>query len=468
MSMFMFPFPGETTSFLSKMKHSLFLLISFFIVTLFLFKWLNRTSRKLPPSPPKLPIIGNLHQLGFLPHRSLKLLAEKYGPLMLLHLGSKPTLIISSPQVAKMVLKTHDLDFANRPKLKFIGRILYNFKNMGFSPYGEYWRQVRSICVSQLLSNKSIQSFRSVREEEIALLMEKVTESCVSRSSFNISEMLATLANNIISRIVIGKRLSGEKSGSNFKKMYEEFSEILGSFNVGDYTTWLGWINHINGLEAKVNRIAKEIDEYFENIVEGGMERREEALRYNGERDEFKGQHNFLDVLLELQSENTSGYTLHRDSIKAIIFDMFVGGTDTVAALLEWAICELVINKDAMTKLRDEVRRFSISKLNCITEDDLKKLPYLKAVIKETLRMHPPGPLLLPRESRNAVKIMGYDISSGTQVLINAFAIGRDSTLWQNPDAFSPDRFLNSSIDVKGHNFELIPFGHGRRSCPGA
>ncbi|XP_027155295.1 cytochrome P450 71A4-like [Coffea eugenioides] len=381
-------------------KHSISLLLCF-LFTIFVVKWRNSTSnnsQNLPPSPPKLPIIGNLHQLGSIPQRSLKALAQKYGSPMLLHLGSKPVLIISSPDAAEEVMKTHDLIFANRPKAGFAGRLLYNFKDIAFASYGEYWRQVKCICVLQLLSHKRVQSFRSIREEEIALLLETIRESCASSSVILINKILARLTNNIVSRVAIGKRYSGEESGSRFQQLFVELTMLLGVFNVGDYVPWLAWINNINGLEAK---------------------------------------------------------------------DMFVGGTDTTSSLLEWTISELLRNTNAMQKLHKEVRQFLGSK-SCIREDDLENLHYLKAVIKEALRLHPPVPLLLPRESSKAVKIMGYDIAAGTQVIINAWAIARDPKLWEAAEEFQPERFLNSSLDFKGQNFEYIPFGSGRRSCPGS
>ncbi|XP_027118779.1 tabersonine/lochnericine 19-hydroxylase-like [Coffea arabica] len=448
-------------------KHSISLLLCF-LFTIFVVKWRNSTSnpsQNLPPSPPKLPIIGNLHQLGSIPQRSLKSLAQIYGSPMLLHLGSKPVLIISSPDAAEEVMKTHDLIFANRPKAGFAGRLLYNFKDIAFASYGEYWRQVKCICVLQLLSHKRVQSFRSIREEEIALLLETIRESCASSSVIRINKILATLTNNIVSRVATGKRYSGEESGSRFQELFGEFTMLLGVFNVGDYIPWLAWINNINGLEAKVKKVAKDFDEYLEKLLEEGVKKQDKRGNKNG--GDEKQQQNLVDVLLEIQGTDATNFAFERDSLKAIIMDMFVGGTDTTSSLLEWALSELLRNTNAMQQLQKEVRQFLGSK-SCIQEDDLENLHYLKAVIKEALRLHPPVPLLLPRESSQAVKLMGYDIAAGTQVIINAWAIGRDPKLWEAAEEFRPERFLNSSLDIKGQNFEYIPFGSGRRSCPGS
>ena len=145
---------------------------------------------------------------------------------------------------------------------------------------------------------------------------------------------------------------------------------------------------------------------------------------------------------------------------------MFAAGSDTTYTVLEWTMTELLRHPQAMRQLQNEVRGIAQGKLP-IAEDELNKMQYLKAVIKETLRLHPPIPLLVPRESTRAAKIMGYDIAAGTQVITNVWAIGRDPLLWDKAEEFRPERFLNSSIDLRGQHFELIPFGAGRRGCPG-
>ena len=226
-------------------------------------------------------------------------------------------LIISSPDAAEEVMKTHDLIFANRPKAGLAGRLLYNFKDITFAPYGEYWRQIRSICVLQLLSHKRVQSFRSIREEEIALLLETIRESCASSSVILINKILATLTNNIVSRVAIGKRYSGEESGSRFQELFVEFTMLLGVFNVGDYIPWLAWINNINGLEAKVKKVAKDFDEYLEKLLEEGVKKQDKRGNKNG--GDEKHQQNLVDVLLEIQGTDATNFALERDSLKAII-----------------------------------------------------------------------------------------------------------------------------------------------------
>ncbi|XP_002511293.3 cytochrome P450 736A117 [Ricinus communis] len=432
-----------------------FLALSFVI---FLLKWspLSSSKKFLPPSPPKFPIIGNLHQVGLHPHRSLRYLAQTHGPVMLLHLGSVPVLVISSAEMACEVIKTHDRVFADRPRSSISEKLLYHRKDIAAAPYGEYWRQMKGLSVLHLLSTKRVQSFSHVREEETDYMIDRVNRFYSSSSTpLNLSEILATLTNDVVCRVALGRKHIATKGGINFKELLGEFVELLG-FNIGTYIPWLAWINHVNGVNSRVERVAKELDNFLDGVVEEHMS--------SDRRDDYSK--DFVDVLLWVQKENMAGFPIDRISIKALILDVFSAGTDSTYTVLEWTMTELLRHPKIMKRLQNEVREIANSKSR-ITPDDLNKMQYLKAVIKETLRLHPPLPLLVPRVSTQDVKLKGFDIAAGTQILINAFAIGRDPASWDRPEEFWPDRFLDSSIDFKGHDFQLLPFGTGRRACPG-
>ncbi|KAJ0765862.1 putative cytochrome P450 [Helianthus annuus] len=410
----------------------------------------SKSHKRLPPSPPKLPLIGNLHQLGSSPHRTLQVMAQTYGPLMLIHLGTVPILIASSVGAAREILKTHDVTFASRPKLNIPSRISYASKDIAFSPYGEYWRHVKSIAVLHLLSNKRVQSYRYVREEEMSLMMEKIRRD--GKLVVNLSELLVSLTNNVVCRVSLGKRYDGR----NFKNLLERTMTVLGSFSVGSYIPSLRWVDKLSGLEKKVDEVVKEFDEFLEGVI----------IEHEQKKEVGAQGPDLVDILLEIQRDNLTGFSIERDTIKAIVMDLFSAGTDTTFTSLQWAICELLRHPQAMKEMQQEALKIGQGR-SMIVEDDLEKMPYLKAVLKETLRLHTPNPLLVPRESTQDVKLLGYDIPSGTQVFINAWAIARDPSVWEAPEEFRPERFLNKPIDYKGFHFEFLPFGAGRRGCPG-
>ncbi|XP_010412628.1 PREDICTED: cytochrome P450 71A26-like [Camelina sativa] len=379
-----------------QMMSMMFLLCSIIFITIIFFKIHKRgKNNNTPPSPPGLPLIGNLHQLGRHTHRSLCSLSRRYGPLMLLHFGRVPVLIVSSAEVAKEVLKTHDRVFASRPRSKIFEKLLYDRHDVASAPYGEYWRQMKSVCVLHLFSNKMVRSFREVREEEISLMMEKIRRS--SSLPVNLSKILMSLTNDVICRVALGRKYGGET----------DFQELM-------------------------------------------------------ERD----RNDFVDVLLSIQREKSVGFEIDRVSVKAIVLNVFVGGTETSYTLMEWAMTELIRHPKCMNRLQEEVRTICKGK-SCVSEEDIQEMKYLKAVIKETMRLHPPLPLMIPHESTQDVRLGDYHIPAGTQVLINAWAIGREAATW-GPDAedFRPERHLDLSVDYRGQSFELIPFGAGRRICP--
>ncbi|KAJ8748047.1 hypothetical protein K2173_001010 [Erythroxylum novogranatense] len=446
---------------------SLLLPLSFTVLTLVVIYLIFKRSPMgsidvlLPPSPPRLPVIGNLLQLGMHPHRSLRSLAQTYGPIMLLRFGNIPVLIVSSAEFAREIMKSHDLAFANRPKSIVFEKLLYNYKDVSTAPYGEYWRQVKSLCVMNLLSNKRVQSYRSVREEEVVHMIEKINNFLSSSSLVNLSQIFSSVTNDIVCRVAMGRKYSGKDEGRSFKELLGEFVELLGVVNVGDYIPWLKWLGRVSGLVRRLEKVAKEFDSFLDGVVEEHLGRDGRLGYVQSEEKE-----DFVDVLLRIQEENTAGFPIDRTSVKAIILDTFAAGTHTTFTVLEWAMTELLRHPEVLKKLQKEVREIANGN-SFVTEDDMSQMHYLKAVIKETLRLHPPIPLLVPRESTQHVQIKGFDILPGTQVFINVWAIGRAHESWDQPEVFRPERFLNCAVDFRGHDFNLIPFGSGRRSCPG-
>ncbi|XP_057787923.1 cytochrome P450 736A117-like [Salvia miltiorrhiza] len=411
------------------------------------------SKRKLPPSPPKLPIIGNLHQLGLLGHQDLHSLSQKHGPLMLLHLGSVPALIVSSADSAREITRTHDLIFANRPAYKAFKKLIYGCKNVTLSPYGEYWRQMKSIVVLQVLSSRRVQSFRSIREEETAVFLNKIQ---ASSGPLDLSAMFANFTNDGIGRAAFGRKYSESENGKKFLRVMTDLMELAGTINIGDFIPWLDWIGRLNGFDKRLDQTAKELDEVFETLIKERLQQTRSS----------KDGEDFLDVLLQIYNDESADASIDRDSVKSLLLDVFVGGTDTISTAMEWTMSEVLRHPKVMEKLQQEVRGI-VKEKQAIRDDDLEKMHYLKAVIKEALRFHPPAPLLVPRVATKDVQIKGFDISAGTVVMINVWAIGRDPVSWVEPEKFMPERFLNSSIDFRGHDFELIPFGAGRRGCPG-
>ncbi|KAA0055269.1 cytochrome P450 71A1-like [Cucumis melo var. makuwa] len=431
----------------------------FFILFLLFLKLLFKPRRgNLPPSPPKLPIIGNLHQLGRYPHRSLQDLSKKYGSLMFLQLGSTPTLVVSSADMVREIFKNHDITFSNRPKSTAANLFFYGYKDVGFSPYGEYWRGLKKICTLELLSQRRVQGFQYVREEEVEILVSKVHKARSEGVSVNLSDLITSTSNNIVSRCIFGEKFEDENGKSRFGELTRKMAKLVVAFSVGDFFPAFGWVDNITGLIGKLKETSGALDAFLEQFI---------AEHKTKKKDDFQSvREDFVDILLQVQQKDDLGFEFTQESLKSVLEDMFIAGTDTTASVLEWTIAELARNPTMMKKAQEEVRKV-VGKKTKIDDNDILKMEYLKCIIKESLRVHPPAPLLLPRETSEMVKLGGYCIPSKTRVFFNVWAIQRDPNIWENPEQFIPDRFMNNPIDFKGQDCHCLPFGAGRRICPG-
>ncbi|KAL6655788.1 hypothetical protein ACP70R_006614 [Stipagrostis hirtigluma subsp. patula] len=428
----------------------------------------QRSSKNLPPSPPGLPIIGHLHLVGEKPHVSLRDLAGKHGHggLMLLRLGTVPNLVVSSPGAAQAILRTHDHIFASRPPSMFSDALLYGSSDVGFSPYGEHWRQLRKLVTTHLFTVKKVNSFRFARKEEVCLVIAKIQEAAALGTAVDISEMMNTFANDIVCRAVSGKFFREEGRNKLFRELIEANSQLAGGFNLEDYFPGLAHslAMFTRFMSNKIDEAHKRWDDLLEKIVCDHERRSSKHGHVAGAEHQ---ESDFIDVLLSVQQE----YGITRDHIKAILMDMFGAGTDTSSLVLELAMAELMRHPQLMTELQAEVRNNTPKGQELVEEENLTSMVYLKAVIKETLRLHPPAPLLLPHLSMADCDVDGFMIPSGARVIINAWAISRDPEYWENAEEFMPERFMDggsaASVDFKGNDFQFLPFGAGRRICPG-
>uniref|UniRef100_A0A453A7M3 Cytochrome P450 71D7 n=1 Tax=Aegilops tauschii subsp. strangulata TaxID=200361 RepID=A0A453A7M3_AEGTS len=364
----------------------------------------------LPPGPWTLPIIGSLHHVvSVLPHQRITELCRLYGPVMLLRLGEVPTVVVSSAEAAALVMKTNDLAFANRPRS--VTQEIYSCGGQGIAlaPYGEQWRQMRKVCVVELLSAKQVKRIEGIRAEEDEYLGE-IDKMASLMSGFSLVDLFPS------SRLV----------------------------------RWLS-----NG-ERNMKRCCARMQGIISDIIDG-----RKAAPHRADTEDL------LDVLLRLQAEDSLPFPLTTESIGVLIFDIFTAATESSATVLEWAMSEIFNHPNVMAKVQSEVRHVLGPGKAVITNNDIAELHYLRMVIKEVFRIHTPIPLPVPREAREDCKIMGYDIPKGTTIYVNAFAISRDPKYWDSPEEFNPERFENNNMDYYGTHFEFTPFGAGRRQCPG-
>ncbi|KAL5220731.1 hypothetical protein ABZP36_025444 [Zizania latifolia] len=375
--------------------------------------------RQLPPSPRGLPLLGHLHLLGALPHRALRSLAVAHGQLLLLRLGRVLVVLVSSAAAAE---------------------------------------ETRRICTVHLLNTWRVLPFRHIREQEATVLVDRVRAT--GGAAFDLIELLIAYSSTVISRNLY----DDVDRGRELKKVFSDFEELLGTEPVGELLPWLRWVDTLRGLEGKVQRTFKALDGVLEKVIDDHRHRRECDPQMGADSNH----RDFVDVLLDVNKmDMDAGIQLDTIEIKAIILYVFAAGTATTTTAIQWAIAELITHPHAMRKAQYELQAV-VGTASRVTEDDVDRLSYLKAMLKETLLLHPPIPFLMPRELLADAEILGYSIPARTRVVKNASAIGRDPVAWgEHAEEFSPERFMDSNMDYKGHNFELVPFGAGRRGCPG-
>ncbi|KAH6775153.1 hypothetical protein C2S52_012714 [Perilla frutescens var. hirtella] len=422
----------------------------------------RRPEKKLPPGPKPWPIIGNLNLLGSTPHQSLHSLSKKYGEIMLLKLGKFPVVIASSPEMAKQFLKVHDKNFATRPALAAGKHIAYNYSDMTWAPYGPYWRQARKIYFSEVFSAKRLEFFEPVRVEERKSFLSRLCS--LSGKPVFLRPHLSRYALSSMSRMVLSNKYFSKAELENgpvfeleeLQCMVDEWFLLSGVINIGDWIPWLDFLD-LQGYVKRMKILHKKFDRFNDYVIDDHRERMSEK--------DFKPK-DVADMLLLLSEDPNLEVKLTRDSIKALLQGLIIGGTDALATTVEWIIHEVVRHPHIIKKAKEELDRV-IGRKRWVEENDLPHLPYMDAVVMETFRLHPLCTLLTPHCAMEDCNVAGYDIPKGTMVRINTWSIGRDPELWESPEEFVPERFIGKEIDILGSNFAMLPFGSGRRRCPG-
>ncbi|RLN19095.1 hypothetical protein C2845_PM02G41540 [Panicum miliaceum] len=431
----------------------------------------TRSGRKarrlhLPPGPPRLPILGNLHQLGALPHQSLRDLARRHGPAMLLRLGSVPTLVVSSAEAAREVMKARDVDCCSRPDTPGARRLSYGHKDVAFAPYSEYWREMRKLFVVEFLSARRVEASRYAREAEVEKLIGRLSRA--AGTPVFLEDHIFALMDGVIGTVAFGNIYGTEQFAhrKHFHDVLDEAMSAKAGFSAEDYyPNAVGrLVDRLTGAAARRERVFRDLDAFFDVIIDQHLDPSRAAPE--------KGP-DLIDAFVALMRERRhrqQGVGFTRDNIKGLLSNVFTASVDTSSVTMVWAMAELIRRPAMLRKVQEEIRAAVGDDKERVQADDMPKLRYLRMVVKETLRLHPAVPLLLPRETLRHVGICGYDVPARTRILVNAWAIGRDPASWEDPEEFDPGRFERNKQDDVGFNgthFELVPFGAGRRMCPG-
>nr|AKI33916.1 cytochrome P450 76AD1-like protein [Ercilla volubilis] len=424
----------------------------------------SKKPSQLPPGPKPLPIFGNIFELGEKPHRSFTRLAKIYGPLINLKLGSVTTIVVSSSEVAKEMFLKNDQALANRTIPDSVRAGNHDKLSMSWLPVSEKWRNFRKISAVQLLSTQRLDASQSLRQAKVQQLLEYVLECSKKGQPVDIGRAAFTTSLNLLSNTFFSMELAHHSSSSSqeFKQLMWCIMEEIGRPNYADFFPILGYVDPF-GIRRRLAAYFDKLIVVFQEIIRA----RQKARSTNSST--AMATNDVLDTLLNLYQENE----LSMDEINHLLIDIFDAGTDTTASTMEWAMAELVKNPEIMLKAETEIKQaLGNDPSLIIQESDIAKLPYLQAIVKETLRLHPPTVFLLPRKAEVDVELYGYVVPKNAQVLVNLWAIGRDPKVWNDPEMFSPERFLDDgsgckNIDVKGRDFQLLPFGSGKRICPG-
>nr|AJD25238.1 cytochrome P450 CYP706G11 [Salvia miltiorrhiza] len=439
------------------------LAMSVVVASILWFKTFSWNRDPLPPGPRGVPILGYLPFMSSNMLQHLTHLSHQYGPIYKLRLGTKLAVVITSPSLAKQVLRDQDHIFGHRDPT--VAALIYSRggRDVAFSPPNSSWREMRKVLVRETQSSSALHASRELRRDQVRKAVRSIYSNIGQPVAFGklaFQTEVSLLMNLMWGGLHSHSGEDRERLGTEFKALNSQISKLLGKPNISDLFPFLS-IFDLQGVKKQMGKVVDSLDNILEQFI-SQHEKLSGALDNEGRKD-------FLQIVMEHKENKDSDLpTLSRDQIKSLLSEIISAGSDTSATTVEFAMSELLNRPEAMEKVQKELSEV-VGMNNIIEESHLPKLHFLNAVIKETLRLHPPAPLLVPRAPLQSSSVGGYTIPKGTKILLNVWAIHRDPSIWDNPEEFRPERFLEDSrnLDFKGNNFELIPFGSGRRMCPG-
>ncbi|XP_077213776.1 cytochrome P450 monooxygenase 76AD131-like [Tasmannia lanceolata] len=452
------------------------LIFSIAIVAISWIAWMIKKSIKgntspLPPGPRGLPLIGNLPFLEPELHRYYAKLSAIYGPIFKLRLGNKLCVVLSSPSMAKEVLKDHDTTFANHDmQAAALLTATYGGSDIVLSPYGPEWRMLRRVCIQELLNTASLDAGRVHRRLRVHQTLSEVYAKI--ETPVDVGEKITQTIFNTMTSTLWGGTLKGNEEtsvASEFRHIMLEIGELITQPNISDLFPLLARFD-IQGVQRKAKNLMSWFDRIFESILDQRMKMNAEVGEANHDIS-MKQNKDFLDILLNLKNKEDPKTPLTMTHIKALLLDMVAGGVDTTSTTLEWAMAEMMHKPEIMKKAQEELESV-VGKDKILEDSHCAELHYLEAVVKEALRLHPPNVFLIPHSAIESCVVGGYTIPKNTAIFVNLWEIQRDPSLWDNPSEFIPERFLSSATagnkwDYRGNDFRYFPFGSGRRICPG-
>ncbi|KAL2892850.1 Cytochrome P450 83B1 [Bienertia sinuspersici] len=321
-----------------------------------------------PPGPKGIPILGNLHQFdASKPHVYFAELAKTYGSILGLQFGRVPVVVVQSAKLAKEVLQTQDLNFCNRPTFVGMQKLSYNGLDIAFTPYNEYFREIKKISVVHLLNSKRVESFAHIGQEEVLRMMNKISDISSASKVVNLSEVLMSFASSNICRIAFGKRYEDDgKSRSRFHSLLNDAQAMFIATFFSDYIPFGGLLDMLTGRSSKLEQTFKNLDAFYEEIINDHIDPNKPLSEHE----------DIIDVLLHLRKERS--FQLSLDHIKAVLMNIFVAGTDTSAVMVVWAMTELMRNVDKMKKVQEELRNIATENKDLIKKRDLQSSNTLK------------------------------------------------------------------------------------------